>query len=387
MNLLDGLAVIVGLSAGSLVYTYAIFPLVMAIIGRLKPSPLIRPDELPPVSLIIPAHNEEEVIELKIKNSLALDYQNLEIIVVCDASSDRTAEIVKTFPNIQLIELKQRQGKTAAVAAAVEASNAPVLCLCDANVMFRPDALWRLMARIKEDDVGAVTGDVRLKSEDSSFGLAESLYYKLERSIHRGESNLGAVVGVDGGMFVIRRELFPKLPHDTILDDFSISMEVLRSGNRLLYEPTAIADENATEAAASEYRRRIRIGAGVRQVLTRGYFPKLTQPISLCLFASHKLARWISPWLLLIVLMSTLILSFSRWYYGLIFTVGLVILLLAALGAVSARTRKVYLVVVPFYFVLIQFGIALGMLRGLKGSAAGAWSRTARKPLMNTDDS
>ena len=155
--------------------------------------------------------------------------------------------------------------------------------------MFRPDALWRLVARLSSKDVGGVTGDVRLQSEQSSFGLAETLYYRLERRIHSGESNLGAVMGVDGGMYVIRRELFCKLPTDTVLDDFSISMHVLRSGKRLLYESTAIADENSTEFAMDEFLRRVRIGVGATQVICRGLMPRWSQPCRLILFASHKL--------------------------------------------------------------------------------------------------
>ena len=219
IDLVFGLSVGVAVTISTLVYTYLIFPMAMAIVGRRRSGRLLRPEKLPTVSLIIPAHNEEGVIAQKIKNSQLIDYPNLEIFVASDGSTDRTNEIVSTFGgDVRLLDFADRRGKTSVVADAVAVSSGEILCLCDANVMFRPDALWRLVARLSSKDVGGVTGDVRLQSEQSSFGLAEALYYRLERRIHSGESNLGAVMGVDGGMYVIRRELFCELPDDTVLD-------------------------------------------------------------------------------------------------------------------------------------------------------------------------
>ena len=201
IDLVFGLSAAVTAIITILVYTYLVFPVAMAIIGRRRPARLSRPEKLPPVSLIIPAHNEEDVIAQKIKNSQSIDYPNLEIFVASDGSTDRTNEIVSAFGgDVRLLDFADRRGKTSVVADAVAASSGEILCLCDANVMFRPDALWRLAARLSSKDVGGVTGDVRLQSEQSSFGLAEALYYRLERGIHSGESNLGAVMGVDGGM-------------------------------------------------------------------------------------------------------------------------------------------------------------------------------------------
>ena len=355
----------------------------MAIIGRRRPALRSRPEKLPSVSLVIPAHNEEDVIARKIKNSKSIDYPNLEIIVASDGSTDRTNEIVSTFgDDVRLLDFADRRGKTSVVADAVAVSSGEILCLCDANVMFRPDALWRLVARLSSKDVGGVTGDVRLQSEQSSFGLAETLYYRLERRIHSGESNLGAVMGVDGGMYVIRRELFCKLPTDTVLDDFSISMHVLRSGKRLLYESTAIADENSTEFAMDEFLRRVRIGVGATQVICRGLMPRWSQPCRLILFASHKLLRWISPWLLLGLLVALIILSFYERFALLILLPGFVVANVALVGALFPQLRRHWGVAIPFYFTLSQIALTWGMVRSLLFDSSGVWSRTARRPLF-----
>ena len=382
IDLVFGLSVGVAVMIATLIYTYLVFPVAMAIIGRRRPARLLRPEKLPAVSLIIPAHNEEDVIAQKIKNSQSIDYPNLEIIVASDGSTDQTNEIVEAFgDDVRLLDFANRRGKTSVVADAVAASSGEILCLCDANVMFRPDALWRLVARLSSIDIGGVTGDVRLQSEQSSFGLAEALYYRLERSIHSGESNLGAVMGVDGGMYVIRRELFCELPDDTVLDDFSISMHVLRAGKKLLYEPTAIADENSTELAMDEFRRRVRIGVGAAQVISRGHRPRWSQPGRMILFVSHKLLRWMSPWLLLGLLVASIALSFCERFAFWILLPILLIGAIALAGALLPKLRRHWVVAVPFYFVLSQVAMAWGIIRGLLFDSSGVWVRTTRLPL------
>lgn len=370
---------------GMLVYAYVLFPLCMAVIGRNYPHPIPRSTDLPLVSLIIPAHNEADVIEHKLANSQSLDYPNLEIIVASDGSSDQTVDIARSAPDVTVLDFAKRRGKTAIVADAVDQSNGEILCLCDANVMFESDAIWKLVSRLIVEQAGGVTGDVRLQSSDSSFGFAEALYYKLERSIHRGESRLGAVTGVDGGMYVIRRELFCRLPADTVLDDFSLSMNVLRAGRKLLYEPEAIANENATVLAMDEFRRRVRIGKGAMQVIIRGFIPRWSQPERMLLFVSHKLLRWVSPFLLLTLLLLATVLSLYDKTAFLVLAPGLALVLLAGVGALVPSLRQLGLVSVPFYFCLSQIGFAWGMITGLLFGTTGTWSRTTRHPINDTN--
>jgi len=290
------LEVILVIQIALLAYAYGIFPAVMALLAWRLPRRGDGQSRSPAVSLIIPAHNEQQVIREKLGNALATDYEDLEIILASDGSTDRTCEIAGEYQDrIQLLPFDRQRGKTAAMTDAISHSKGEVLCLCDANVMFEAKALKHLVNRLSDNRVGAVTADVRLQSEQSNFGLAESLYYKLERQIQLGESRLGSVIGVDGGMYVVRKELFPELPPDTVLDDFSVSMHVLNSGYDVVYEPNAVAFETSTELASSEFKRRIRIGEGTAQVLARGLWPGLRTPMRLWLFVSHKLLRWLSP--------------------------------------------------------------------------------------------
>ena len=368
------------LSIVLLVHAYLIFPLSMMLLGFVRQRSVSTSS--PSVSLIIPAFNEEVVIEEKIKNSLAIDYPNLEIIVASDGSQDRTAEICKKHKDIRLLDFEQRRGKASAVVDAVNASIGELTCLCDANVMFRPDALQRLVNKMSVD-VGAVTGDVRLDSSSTSFGLAEAAYYQLERRVQQGESALGSVVGVDGGMYLVRREFVGDLPPDTVLDDFTISMYVLRSGMKVLYEPAAIADENATESAMSEYRRRTRIGRGAAQLLKRGVFPKATQPIRMGLFVSHKLLRWLSPFLLLVLLVSCVgLVSLNGAYWPLLLP-WLVTGALAVLGVFVLSARKSMVIAAPFYFAFSQIAFGWGFVHGLLFSPSGVWARSERQKFVD----
>lgn len=368
-----------------LIYTYAIFPLCMALIGyRRSNSPLVNQhngssDQSARVSLIIPAFNEEAVIADKIQNSLAIDTANLEIIVASDGSTDRTNELCSAEPRIRLIAFDKRRGKSSALNDAVSKTNGDFLCFCDANVMFERNALNYLLSHFADPDVGGVTGDVRLKSEASSFGRAERLYYQLERSIHRGESRLGAVIGVDGGMYVIRRNLFHELPADTILDDFSISMNILRQGKKLLYDQRAIANENATELAADEFRRRVRIGIGAAQAIGRGIHPRWSQLDRMFLFISHKLLRWISPWLIMTVLVAATMLAPTTPIAWFALAPTIAVISLSFLGALFPGLRQLSCISLPFYFVLSQFAFALGTTKVFFVRPTGIWRRTERR--------
>ncbi len=365
-------------------YTSLLYPIAMALIGW-----LIRPragrafEALPSVTLIVPAYNEEAVIAEKIANVGLIDYptDKLEVLVASDGSGDNTIEIAKdkACDRIRILDFQARRGKTSVVNDAVKECHGEVLCLCDANVMFQPDALRRLVARLADPEVGAVTGDVRLASEESDFGRGESLYYKFERSLQIGESIVGSTIGVDGGMYVIRKELFKPLQASTILDDFVISMNVILAGKRVVYEPTAIATENGTPASSIEYRRRVRVTAGAIQTLRWGVWPSpWRQPVAFWQWMSHKFLRWMNPvWLMLIFVLSVIWAATDTlgvWFIG---------LELSLYGAACfswlvpvARGWPVF--GVCYYFGLSHVGMIVGIYKGIFGLQPVTWGRTQR---------
>ncbi|HUG90532.1 MAG TPA: glycosyltransferase family 2 protein [Planctomycetaceae bacterium] len=359
--------------------------------GSQSPFSNGEPATCPSVSLIIPAHNEETTIASKLENALAIDYpaERLEIIVASDGSSDRTVEIAESVsrlaervdyigPHIRVLDFPDRRGKTAVLNDAAREAAGEVLCLCDANVMFRPDALRRLAARLEDPAIGAVSGDVRLASSESEFAEGEAAYYRLERSVQLGESRIGSMMGVDGGMYVVRRELFRPLPDDTIVDDFVLSMRVIRQGRRVVYEPSAVATENGTPKARQEFRRRVRLSAGAMQVLKRGEWPPLSRPVEFAQFVSHKVLRWAGPvWLLALVVSSA-----ALWQAGWVFRIAAcgqaAFYALAAAAAASRRLRETRAGGIAFYFTLSHIGMAVGLLRGLFNLQPVTWRRTER---------
>jgi cellulose synthase/poly-beta-1,6-N-acetylglucosamine synthase-like glycosyltransferase len=316
-----------------------------------------------------------------LKNATSLDYPRdlLEIVVASDGSNDGTVAIARSFESqgVQLLPFSERRGKASVVNDAVQASRGEVVCLCDANVMFHPDALNRLVGRLADPSVGAVSGNVRLASHESNFGEGESLYYRIDRAIQVGESRIGSMLGVDGGMYALRKSLFRPLPADTILDDFVTTIHVIQQGWRVAYE---IADENGTPSARQEFRRRVRISSGAVQSLKRRQWPPLSQPIELWQYASHKLLRWAGPGLLGIVFIGSLLL----WNAGAIYRIALIAQLavgLLAVGAwVSVPFRETRVGGVPFYFVMSHVAMALGTVLGIFNRQRVTWTKTGRKP-------
>lgn len=385
-------AVLFWISAMAIVYAQVGYPLLMRVLASLfgtrkKPVELTT-DQLPSVSLIIPAYNEEVVLEAKLKNSLEIDYprDRLEILVASDGSKDATNTIARGFENqgIRLLDFQQNRGKASAMNDTVSQASGDVLCLCDANVMFKPEALRILVNCLADDSVGAATGDVRLLSDDSEFGDGESLYYRLERRLQIDESLLGSTIGVDGGMYVMRKNLYRPLPPDTVIDDFKTSINVIKSKKRLIYEPAAVAIENGTPKSSDEFRRRIRVAAGAAQSLKRGDFPPPWQPWDFFAWVSHKFLRWTGPLWLCSLAISSAWLWNAGWIFQLAIGCQVLVYLLSLLAWKVPALQNQKFCKIAFYFTLSQIAIGWGLIKGAFLTQSGAWKRTARTAIPST---
>ncbi len=336
---------------------------------------------LPPVSMVVAAHNEVGCIVQKVANSLALDYpaDRFEVVVGSDGSTDGTDELVRQVsdPRVRLSPAP-RAGKTTVLNRCVPLATGDIVILTDANTQIAPDAVKRLVRHFSDPEVGAVCGKLKLYNP-TKREYEESAYWIYESLIKFYEGKRGAVMGANGGIYAIRRHLFTPLPPSTIVDDFVIPMQLLARGYKVVYEPEAVAHEETTEDYGREFGRRARIAAGNFQSLR--LLPSLLSPtkgFAAFAFWSHKVLRWCAPALMALALVANLFLL-QRPLFQATLAAQLAFYALALAGRggwFRGALRRV--ASVAYYFVSMNAAIAVGFWRFLRNTQRAAWDRTAR---------
>jgi cellulose synthase/poly-beta-1,6-N-acetylglucosamine synthase-like glycosyltransferase len=236
-----------------------------------------------------------------------------------------------------------------------------------------------MVRHFADRSVGVVSGDVQLVDSADSYAASEGLYYRYERAIQELESRIGSIIGADGGMYALRRELFQPPSEAIVVDDFVVSMNVARLGYRVVYEPKAIAVERGTSSGAEEFRRKVRIVAGgVQALLRQEGVPRIGQPVLLWSYISHKLLRWLIPVFLIVLFVTSAALS-GEHLYALALVVQVAGYLTAlAYPVLPAFTRSIPGASVAFYFCLVNLAAISGIWRGLGHSQTAIWARTNR---------
>ncbi len=380
------------------VAAYAGYPILIFLLSRLfgrRPNPLgAEASELPFLSLLIAAYNEELDIEARLLNALALDYprEKLEIVIASDGSTDRTNEIVRRYAaqGVRLLAYPANRGKTTVLNESVPQLRGEIVLLSDANTDMAPDAARRLAAWFRQADVGVVCGRLVLVDPWSGRNV-DGLYWKYETFLKKCESRLGALLGSNGAIYAIRKHLFPAVRPGTLIDDFVIPLDAkLRSGCRIVYDARAVAREETPPTIRAEFRRRIRIGAGGFQSI--GMLWPLLSPacgwVALT-FLFHKILRWTCPFFLLGALVANLFLL-GEPLYNALFAGQLGFYALAVLGHwLPARPRWLRYLRLPTMFVTMNAALFLGFFRWLLRPQTGTWTRTdrlARQPGADIGD-
>ena len=282
-----------------IVANFGVYSLLLKIIARFKNvDHKIDQAYRPTVSLLIAAYNEGEFLEQKLTNTLELDYPKdlFNIVLVSDGSTDNTNEVARQFESrgVTVIINSPNQGKATALNTGMEVINSDIVVLSDANTMYEKNAIRNLARHFTDPDIGAVSGKVVLQNEELSYSDAENTYYSVEHTIQQLESQTGNLIGADGAMYAIRRELFRPLQSDTLLDDFVLSMGVIHQGKRLIFDPEALGYEKNLAEIDSEFNRKVRIVAGGIQSLQRKTsWPPKGQTLTAVKYIFHKLIRWI----------------------------------------------------------------------------------------------
>ena len=371
------------LSAFALFYTYAGYPLLLALVSTLKPRRVQRGEFAPTVSIIITAYNEERDLEAKLENSLALDYPRelLEIIVASDCSTDRTDDIAREFGGrgVQLYRQPERLGKTAAQNAAVEQAHGEIILFSDATSFYRPDAVRAMMPSFADPAVGCVAGRLEyVDASDSRVGQGARSYWNYETFLKRHESRVGSMIGASGCLYAVRRSAYVPLYHEAC-SDFIIATKMVEQGLRTVYEPDAVCTEETNRRSNKEFRMRVRI---IAQTFTdlwrhRGMLNPFRSGFYAVQLISHKVMRYAVPFLLITILATSVVLAPESVFYS-IALVGQVGGYLTALAgwALEAAGVRIRLLALPHYFVLANLASLVGFYQFLRGERYASWEHT-----------
>jgi len=349
-------------------------------------------DNLPAVTIIISAYNEENVINKKIQNTLAIDYPKelLHIIIVADGSNDGTVEMIKKYENIQLMHQSQRRGKYAAIKRAMKQVLTPIVVFSDANTMLNTECLRKMVIHYEDKQVGGVSGEKKILRNhfESVVGEAEGLYWQYESFLKQMDAELNTLVGAAGELYSIRTELFNALEDDVILDDFVISMQVCLQGYKMEYEPDAFATESPSVSLHEEEKRKIRISAGAYQSfgILKKNLNLFKYPILAFQFISRRLLRWIFCPLALLLLLITniyLMIHSHNHFFSTFLWMQTGFYAFALMGWVLAsKGKRTGLFTIPFYFVFMNYCLVRGFIRFVLGKQSVLWEKSLRESVV-----
>lgn len=359
------------------VYSYALYPLCLLVGAR-----FIRRNELPDrlsslplLSVVVAAHNEERMIEEKIRNTLALDYPRgrLEFLIGSDGSTDATDEIWCRYPKIEFVRIEPRRGKANVLNTLISRARGRS---SSCRTPTPSGALTAMVTHFDDPTVGGVCGRLVLTSSRQRLEDTERTYWSYGSRIKELKSRCYSTIGANGGIYAIRKDLFAPIPADTIIDDFLISLNVLEQGKRLVFERDAVAYEDVSKCFRDEFWRKVRIGAGNLQVLLRKrtYILKVPAFVTFA-YLSHKVIRWLIPLLLVIIWVCALLPS-DRQPFAALFWIYNLTLLLAAAGVTGVCKNR--FVGAFSYLYALNLALLIGYGRYRLGIQRVTWRRAER---------
>jgi cellulose synthase/poly-beta-1,6-N-acetylglucosamine synthase-like glycosyltransferase len=380
------------LSLGVLVYVYLGYPVLLWVIGRLRHRPVAHRPIRPHVTVLIPVHNEEDVIEEKVLNTLASEYppERLEVLILSDGSTDGTVKRVRELLGrlegngrggprrlVRLFVLP-REGKGSALNAGARAARGEILVFTDANTLLAPDSLQHLISPFADPEVGGVCGNKRYVSRTpGSTAQGEGAYWRYDRWVKVLESRVGSIFASDGALHAVRSELYRPIRNPASADDMAISMRVVLQGHRLVYAPEAVVMEEPPHDPGDEFRRKIRVtNHSMRALLDLG--PALwTSGFYSVELLSHKLVRHLSPLFLTGLVVGSLVAGVGgSTGFRILLLAQAAFYALAGLGHLVQRRGRAgsVLLAVPYHFVLIQIAALAGIASILRGHRLRTWT-------------
>lgn len=372
-----------------IVYHHAIYPILLKIIHRVKSKPLpikrlLENSELPEMTVILPAYNEQGYVADKLRNLSIMAYESskLKIILACDGCTDDTAEIARKtllepecqHLNVEIRGYQENRGKVAVINDVMTSVDTELVAMSDISALCSMDALLIAATDLSHDKIGAVTGHYQLLKPGS---VGERAYWQYQSSLKRSEASLGSTMGAHGAFYVFKRELFEPLEADTINDDFILPMRIVAQGYDAIYEPliNALEQEQASQNQDSQRRKRISSGNMQQLIRLRHLLSPRYKGVAFTFF-SGKTLRVVMPYLLLIVLINSLFLAMNSWFWLAISIIQLFIYGLVAWIQLSKQQPKGLLQTLH-YLVMGHFSNLIGATRYLLGKEKGRWQRVS----------
>jgi cellulose synthase/poly-beta-1,6-N-acetylglucosamine synthase-like glycosyltransferase len=369
---------------GSVIYVYAGYPACTFLLALVLKRDVRRADIEPRVAVVVSAFNEEREIERTVLNKLSQDYPagRLEVIVVSDGSTDRTDEIVHGLAargdgRLKLLRQEPRQGKTQALNAAARSTSADIIVFADANSIYAPMTVRSLVQNFADPSVGYATGRmVYTNPAKTAVGEGSASYMSYENLLRTLETRLGSIVGVDGGVDAIRRELYAPMRHDQ-LPDFVLPLGVVERGKRVVYDPNAVVYEPALSDATEEFRMRVRVA--LRALWALRDMRNLLNPLRFPLFAwqlySHKVLRYLAFLPLMGLLVSSALVYARDGSYAELLFLQISAYALAAVGYVFRRSGAgASKLLAPYYFVILNLACVVAFWKFLSGQKMIVWN-------------
>jgi cellulose synthase/poly-beta-1,6-N-acetylglucosamine synthase-like glycosyltransferase len=347
-------------SLAALAWTHVLYPVVAQLLARVVAHPVRKGDVEPVVTIVVAAYNEEASIARRIDNLLELDYPSdkVEIVVSSDASTDRTEEIALQYPDVRVIA-NPKGGKVAAQDSAVRQTDGEIVAFSDANCTWSPDALRTLVRSFADPDVAYVCGQLHVLRPDGSN--KEGVYWRYEMHVRDAESRLGSITGGNGSIYALRRpdyvEVDSRFGHD-----LSLPYLMVQHGRRAVYEPSANAWEKPTPSNEAEYHRKVRMFEHCWLIVIRGRMLRRLGLVYGVEILSHRLLRYLSGVLHLILLATSIVLVVHGWVYALVLAGQLVVLAAALAGVGIAR-----------YYVLVSWATVVALVNYLRRGVPAHW--------------
>jgi poly-beta-1,6-N-acetyl-D-glucosamine synthase len=363
-----------------IIYVYFGYPILIYILSLFYKKPLGGKYIYPMVSIVMSAYNEEKNIERKIQSLQSLDYplERMEILIGSDGSTDRTDEIALRYINdrFKLFRQQERQGKPSMLNLLVPQAKGEILIFTDARQVLDANALKEIVKHFADLKVGSVSAALFYEREgENKTGSGIGLYWKYEKFIRKSESRMGSMLGATGALYAIRRELFPPLPKDLILDDVYVPMKIVEKGYRAIFDKKAKVYDKVFSNPRDEFLRRARTLAGNYQLFF--YLGHLFNPLKGKIswqFFSHKFLRLIVPFLLFIIFLTNMLILRNILYQS-IFVLQVTFYIFAFLGLVSKHRNRLF--DIPYMFCVMNAAAVVGLYRLLWRKQDAKWEKAA----------